>query len=153
MAKPYFKIIAPVCHTIGGGRLVGPDLIGVEDRRSPQWLNTFVKSAQSMVDSGDAQAVALFEEYFNLPMPDAPISEQQITEVLLYIQNAEGSSGDEIANPAESEIESLAEVIIDQAAIDQAKQQEIISGQNIFQGVVRLNNGGPACNACHDREQ
>ena len=28
----------PACHTIGGGRLVGPDLAGVAERRDRDWI-------------------------------------------------------------------------------------------------------------------
>ena len=29
-------------------------------------------------------------------------------------------------------------------------EEDIVLGQNLFEGSVRLSNGGPACNSCHD---
>ncbi|MBW2212504.1 MAG: c-type cytochrome [Deltaproteobacteria bacterium] len=40
------------CHTIGGGRLVGPDLLGVSERRTEEWLVKFVQHSQAMVEAG-----------------------------------------------------------------------------------------------------
>jgi hypothetical protein len=39
-----------------------------------------------MIDSGDVEAVALFEEYNRLPMPDSFLSEEQSRQVLSYIE-------------------------------------------------------------------
>ena len=41
-----FQATCFACHTIGGGRLVGPDLAGVHERLSQEWLESFVKSSQ-----------------------------------------------------------------------------------------------------------
>jgi len=142
--KQVFQEICAGCHTIGGGRLVGPDLKGIHDRRSQQWLLEFVKSSQTMIGRGDAQAVALFKEYNNLPMPDMPVSEHQIKQILQYIQTAgDRSSGHD--EEAASEPVTPAQVATDK----RATKEDIIRGQNIFQGVLRLENGGPACNGCH----
>ncbi|MCB0669777.1 MAG: cytochrome c, partial [Saprospiraceae bacterium] len=58
-----------ICHTIGRGRLVGPDLAGVHDRHSEEWLVEFIRSSQSMIKKGDPQALALFEDYNQVVMP------------------------------------------------------------------------------------
>jgi len=132
------------CHTIGGGRLVGPDLLGVHERRSQAWLEEFVKSSQSMINNGDAEAVALFAEFNQLPMPDAVATDEQIRQVLDYI--ATQSS----AVVVEASAETL--VAEDQAEVQEqpASEEDIQAGQELFQGILRLENGGPACNACHD---
>jgi len=33
------------CHTIGSGKRVGPDLKGVEERRSIEWIGKFILSS------------------------------------------------------------------------------------------------------------
>ena len=81
-----FNTTCFACHTIGGGRLVGPDLLGVNDRRSQAWLESFVRSSQSMIDNGDPEAVALFAEFNQMPMPDSVISDEQIRQVINYIE-------------------------------------------------------------------
>jgi cytochrome c2 len=75
------------CHKIGGGRLVGPDLKGVTERRDKAWLHRFIKNSQEMVQSGDATAVKLFEEHNKVPMPPANLTDEQIDIVLAYIEN------------------------------------------------------------------
>ena len=138
-----FKTSCFACHTIGGGRLVGPDLVSVHERRSQQWLVSFVQSSQSMVNGGDAEAVALFEEYNRIPMPDAPLSDQQVRQVLSYIksQSLMQTADTGASAPAAAEVPALDEP---------ASEEDILTGQELFQGNLRLVNGGAACNACHE---
>jgi mono/diheme cytochrome c family protein len=135
-----FNTTCFACHTIGGGRLIGPDLAGVHEKRSQEWLEKFVSSSQSMINAGDAEAVALFEEYNSLLMPDAVASEEQVRQVLSYIKSQ--SSGD-----ASSTVASAIEPV---APPEPASEEDILAGQELFQGNLRLENGGPACNACHE---
>jgi len=81
-----FKVCS-ACHTIGKGKLVGPDLKGVTERREEKWLIEFIQSSQTVIKSGDKIAVKLFEEYNKVPMPDNPLSEDEIKELLKYIEN------------------------------------------------------------------
>jgi mono/diheme cytochrome c family protein len=135
-----FNTTCFACHTIGGGRLIGPDLAGVHEKRSQEWLEKFIKSSQSMINAGDAEAVALFEEYNSLLMPDAVATEEEVRQVLSYIraQSAGAAAGveasvDEPATPPEP-----------------ASEEDILAGQEMFQGNIRFENSGPACNACHE---
>jgi cytochrome c2 len=135
-----FKTTCFACHTIGSGRLIGPDLAGVHERRSQEWLERFTKSSQSMIKAGDAEAVALFEEYNSLLMPDALASEEEIRQVLDYIKFQ--SSG------AAASVEASADQPLTPA--EPATEEDILAGQEMFQGNIRFENGGPACNACHE---
>ncbi len=135
-----FNTTCFACHTIGGGRLIGPDLAGVHEKRSQEWLERFVKSSQSMINAGDAEAVALYEEYSSLLMPDAVASEEEIRQVLSYIESQ--SSGD-VASTDTGASEPV-------AAEEPASEEDILAGQELFQGNLRFVNGGPACNACHE---
>jgi hypothetical protein len=126
-----FKKICAACHTIGGGRLVGPDLMGVNERRSPEWLLKFIASSQTVVQSGEPTAVALFKE-FNMVMPDAPYSAAEITEILAFIGSKSGSQDVAVATTARA-----------------ATPEEIRTGQQLFEGTIRLTNGGAPCNSCH----
>lgn len=135
-----FQSTCSACHSIGGGRLVGPDLAGVKERRSQAWLEQFIKSPQAMIKSGDAQAVALAEEFSGMLMPDLPMSDAQIAQLLRYIE-ATGATPSVTAD--ESAIEKP-------AAVEPILVEHVIKGQALFQGTARLQNGGPACNSCHD---
>jgi len=135
-----FQTACIACHTIGGGRLVGPDLAGVQERRSQEWLMSFIKSSQSMINEGDTEAVALFEEYNRVPMPDSPLSEEQIRKVLDYIQTQNSVLKPSTNTSTSEEVEYP----------PSASKENIITGQEMFQGTLRFVNGGPACNACHE---
>ena len=124
-----FKKTCAACHTIGEGNRVGPDLKGVTERRSEEWLIKFIKSSQTMINEGDPVAVKLFNEFNKTPMPDAPHTDAEIKEILAFIKGGATSSGAAMAVEATPEAIAL--------------------GGDIFQGVKRLKNGGAACNSCH----
>jgi len=50
------------CHTVGGGRLVGPDLKNVEERRDRAWLVGFIMDPKGVLASGDPYALKLKDE-------------------------------------------------------------------------------------------
>lgn len=136
-----YQAFCSPCHTMGSGRLVGPDLAGVGDRRSTEWLLEFVQSSQAMVARGDPDAVALVAEYANLVMPDPPLSADEITDVVTYMIAA----GSDVASTAPAQ-EEPATAVVEEPPSEAA----IASGRDLFQGSVRLTNGGASCNACHD---
>ena len=142
-AETNFTTYCGACHSIGEGLRVGPDLAGIHERRSQDWLEQFVKSSQSLIKSGDAEAIAIAAEFNGIVMPDALISEQQIREVLSYI--AVKSAG--LASTAG---ESTTVVAQPAPVAAPPSEEDIQEGQALFQGAIRFDNGGPACNACHD---
>ena len=135
-----YQTLCAACHTIGGGRLIGPDLAGVHERRSEEWLIEFVQSSQAMIERGDPDAVAIFAEYSNLLMPDPPLSEAQIRDVVAYIGTVSQQPAVSAAAPAADPEEPL----------PLPPEAEILRGQDLFQGRIRFANGGPTCNACHE---
>ncbi|MCK5448497.1 MAG: cytochrome c [Gemmatimonadetes bacterium] len=126
-----FQTLCSACHTIGGGSLVGPDLKGVEERRSEAWIIGFVQHSQQMVASGDADAMAIFEEYNRIPMPDQPLTEAEILAVLDYVQGTP-TTGEP---PPER---------------SSATEEQVRLGRDLFQGTARFTNNGPPCNSCHE---
>jgi mono/diheme cytochrome c family protein len=135
-----FNTTCFACHTIGGGRLIGPDLAGVHEKRSQEWLESFIRSSQAMINAGDAEAVALFEEYNSLLMPDAVASDEEIRQVLSYIESQSSAV-------AASGAASVEEPVV---PAEPASEEDILAGQEMFQGNIRFENSGPACNACHE---
>jgi mono/diheme cytochrome c family protein len=79
--------LCSACHTIGKGKLIGPDLYQVTQRKDREWLMKFIKNSQGVIQSGDAYAVKLFEEHNKIPMPPSTYSDEQINAVLDYIEN------------------------------------------------------------------
>jgi len=77
------------CHTIGGGKLVGPDLKGVADRRPHEWLVSFISAPDKLISSGDPTAAQLVQQY-GMPMPNVGVTTRQAEQVLAYITSASG---------------------------------------------------------------
>jgi mono/diheme cytochrome c family protein len=89
------------CHSIGKGKLVGPDLNKVTERRDRDWLHKFIKNSQAVVQSGDDYAVKLFEANNKIPMPPFAYSDEQIDAVLNYIESF--NPGQPATSPATAE--------------------------------------------------
>ena len=89
--KMIFASRCAACHNINKV-LTGPALAGVHDRRSEDWIISFVKSSQAMVKAGDKDALAVYEQFNRIPMPDhADLSDESIKNVIEYIK-AEGKT-------------------------------------------------------------
>jgi len=72
------------CHKIGDGRLVGPDLMAVTERRSYEWIYAMVTAPDSMLQN-DSTAKALFAEYFT-PMPDQKVQPDEGQALYEYLR-------------------------------------------------------------------
>ncbi len=75
------------CHNINKV-ITGPALNGVEQRHSVDWIRRFVRSSQTFMKSGDKDALALYEKFNHITMPDHPdLTDNDITNVLAYIKS------------------------------------------------------------------
>lgn len=126
-----FETTCFACHTVGGGRLVGPDLQGVTERRDEDWIISFVQRSQAVIESGDPAAVALAEEFPGLLMPDNALTDAEVRAVMAFVDEGLATT----AAPVE---------------LGPATEDQVILGQGLFQGTTRLTNSGPSCNSCHD---
>lgn len=94
--KTIFSTRCASCHNVNKV-LTGPALAGVHERHSIDWIVSFVKSSQTMVKNGDKDAVALFEKFNKIPMPDHPdLTADNIKNVVEYIKG-EAKTGEEKA--------------------------------------------------------
>ncbi len=85
VGQAIFEQSCKSCHSIGGGRIVGPDLKGVTERREWDWLIRFIVSPDELIAQGDPLAKQLVEEY-GMPMPNLGLSQPEAEEVLVYIE-------------------------------------------------------------------
>ncbi len=129
------------CHTIGQGVLVGPDLLGVTEKRDVQWLRKFIQNPSQVIASGDPTATQLLEEFNNLPMPNLGLSDQEVEALIAFLESQSGSS--EITTEPPSASQGGEEPSTSQPAGDAAR------GQALFVGEIPFTNGGPPCMACH----
>lgn len=135
MGEELFRTTCMACHTTGSDRLVGPGLQGVEDRRDREWLVSFITEPDRMIAEGDTIATRLLAEYM-LPMPNMGTTRAQAESVLDYIASANGAPTGETSGAP-----------VEQAP---ATEEQVLLGQALFQGHIRLANGGPTCNSCHE---
>ncbi len=73
------------CHSLGNGRKLGPDLAGVTQRRTADWITSWLKSPEDMLAKDD-QAKALLKEFNGVPMPNQNLSDKEIRQYLKYFQ-------------------------------------------------------------------
>ena len=138
------------CHTIGQGKLLGPDLMDISKKRDAAWVKNFIKSSQSMIKGGDPDAIALFEEFNKLMMIDYPLPDADIDAIVKYI--------DSFSTP----IAEVAEVAVEASAVDSIAAVEAADylasidtdenearGKALFEGSRKFRNGGASCISCH----
>ncbi len=133
-----FKQICVACHTIGKGKLVGPDLADVHKRRPEVWLISYIKSSQTVIKSGDPYAVNLYEEYNKQLMPDNNYTDAQVLSIIAYIA---------ANSPADETVAAQAQASEPERPVT---EENVRSGRLLFVGKKRFANGGPTCNACHN---
>ncbi|MFI5154216.1 MAG: c-type cytochrome [Chitinophagales bacterium] len=85
--KSIFIARCAACHNVNV-KLIGPALAGVDQRRSMEWIISFVHSSQSMVKNNDQAALALFTEFNKIPMPDHPdIKSDQVRSIIDFVKS------------------------------------------------------------------
>jgi len=85
-----FRTRCATCHTITGANgdgALGPDLLGVTDRRDLQWLVDWVSAPDEMLRKKDPVAMSLAAQYNYLPMPNLRLNQQEVMDIVVYIQN------------------------------------------------------------------
>ncbi len=79
-----FKANCAACHKLGK-KATGPALRGVGDKYDREWLYSWIKNSTAMVKSGDAQAVAIYEEYNKSVMTSFPaLTNADIDNIIAY---------------------------------------------------------------------
>jgi len=76
------------CHTIGGGKLVGPDLAGVTSRREEDWLFRQIQQPNTLIAEKDPIALQLLQEY-NMPMVPLGLEDSEVAAVISYLKSIE----------------------------------------------------------------
>ncbi|MDP6953535.1 MAG: cytochrome c [Alphaproteobacteria bacterium] len=84
-----FADFCVACHTIGEGKLIGPDLAGVTSRRELAWLERQIKDPEALIAENDPIAVQLLREADDVPMPQLQLSDEQVAAVIDYLKSTE----------------------------------------------------------------
>jgi mono/diheme cytochrome c family protein len=132
----FFKTYCGACHTIGGGRLTGPDLKDVTARRGRDWLERFIADPPAMIASGDPIATQLQQEASGLLMPALPNLTPALIDQLIDLIEAQSGGAAAHAGATQADARPFTEA-------------DVAAGRAIFSGRQRLASGGPACLSCH----
>ena len=82
--KSLFNTYCAACHNLDRN-MTGPALRGVGDKYEQEWLYEWIKNSQALIKSGDAQAVAIWEEYQPSVMTAFPqLSNEDIDNIIAY---------------------------------------------------------------------
>lgn len=135
-AADFFRQNCMNCHTVGGGRITGPDLKNVAQRKDRAWLVKFLQDPKAMIESGDTYAVKLQGEARGVVMPTVAGMSPERAQLLLDMIEAESKL-------AKSQFAGL------QISNRPFTALEIAQGRALFAGDSKLAGGGPACVSCH----
>ena len=85
--KRLYSTNCAVCHKLNNEVLIGPGLAGINQRHKEEWLVSWIKNSQKVIESGDKYAVELFNKYNKVPMPAYEnFSDDEIKSILAYIE-------------------------------------------------------------------
>jgi len=132
----FFRQNCAACHTIGGGRLVGPDLKDVTARRPRAWLVKFIQNPEAVIQSGDPYAKQLVQEAGGVLMPVLPGMTPALAEALVDLIDAESKQD-------RSQFAGL------RVSDRPFTASDVQRGSDLFTGRARLASGGPPCLSCH----
>ncbi|MEZ4917203.1 MAG: cytochrome c [Chitinophagales bacterium] len=82
--KETFKTLCSACHKIEK-RFVGPALLGVTERRTPEWIMNMIMNPEEMVEKNKI-AKDLLAEYLS-PMANQNVSEEDARKILEYFRS------------------------------------------------------------------
>ncbi len=125
-----------VCHSIGGGKLTGPDLLNVSEKYEEDWLMRFIRSSQTMIKAGDPLAVKSYNEWGKIEMPDfRQLSDDDIKSILKHIGDYDPDAGKiQIADLLDTNYSKI----------------HIKRGERLFRGLIEFSGSEVVCSSCHN---
>jgi mono/diheme cytochrome c family protein len=87
-----FKSYCASCHYTGDNVLVGPGMKGVTEKYEMSWILEWVKGSQALIKSGDAQAIAVYEKFNKVIMPNQPVNEEEIKAIFAYVDETNAAA-------------------------------------------------------------
>ena len=96
--KTIFMSRCAACHNVNK-KMTGPALAGVDTRHEIDWIVKFVQSSQTVIKGGDKTALALYEKFNKVTMPDHPdLTSDNIKNVVEFIKaEAKPAAAEEVA--------------------------------------------------------
>ncbi len=112
------------CHSIDGSaddKAIGPDLLGVTMRRDRTWLINWLKAPDKMLEEKDPIAMALYERYNKVAMPNMSLGKVDVMDLLDYFEEK-----DQLAFADEKDKENRNLVNITQKKVEPKQGSEAV---------------------------
>lgn len=87
-AESMYRARCLVCHRVGQGDgllRIGPNLLGVTERRDRDWLRRWILEPDAMLEEGDPIAQGLFEAYNRVPMPNLQLAPDEVEDLIDFL--------------------------------------------------------------------
>ena len=84
-----FNTRCEACHSLGAEEGIGPGLAGVMAKRDPHWLKQWIKEPDRLIAQNDPTALALYQQYKNLPMPNLRLSDADVESLMQFLSERE----------------------------------------------------------------
>ena len=88
LGEQLYRTSCTICHTLTGNEpegALGPDLLGVTQKRDMDWLLNWLRAPDRMLEEKDPIAMALYLKYNKLAMPNMRLNKEEAVEILDYI--------------------------------------------------------------------
>ncbi len=93
MGEYTFKSHCAACHTVGGGDHIGPDLLGVTERRDPAWLKRVILTPDRLIAEKDPVTMTLLEKYKQVRMPTLGLAEADAAVLIEFLGRRKSTEG------------------------------------------------------------
>lgn len=92
-----FKMNCARCHYVTDQKFVGPGLKGVKDRwKDEANIYKWIKNSKDFLKTGDKYANELFTQFSGADMPAFSLKDEEIADILAYIENPGDTPSEEI---------------------------------------------------------
>lgn len=86
-----FKMNCSSCHKMDS-KLIGPPLMNVVADQGEEWTKKWILNNEELRKSGDVHAIAIFEEYKKMVMPNYTfLTKDELTDVLTFLKDWGGN--------------------------------------------------------------
>jgi cytochrome c2 len=101
--KATFNTKCIACHTIGGGKRLGPDLKDVTKRRKVKWLIEMIKNPDTFVKT-DKAAMQIAKDFNNMPMTNYGFKDSEVKDIIAYLKSTESKEEKKPKKPKKKSI-------------------------------------------------
>lgn len=146
-----FRTRCQTCHTLKGEDPVdplGPDLIGVVEKRDLGWLLNWLRAPDEMLQNKDPIAIDLYKKYNRVAMPNFRLNQHEAMNIIKYLKEETKhfkKGRDKIFPDSKSPIRmAMKEADEDVVAVMNAWVREAVPKSKVNAGYMTLVNIGEA---------